>query len=131
MCSVTIFCIYGAILCLTNFFVSGYVNYSGSKQKGFLPYIWISIQYGVVNILLAGFAGMMGLSVSGLTFFHTYLICSGKTTYEHIKKLYKDKQNPFHKGFIKNYINIFCTKDHPSKLILHYQTINEARHTDV
>lgn len=128
--SVTILCAYGLLLCLTNFFVSGYVNYSETQKKGFWEYFWICIMYGTPSLILAGYGGMMCISVSGLTFFHTYLICSGKTTYEHIKKTFQEKQNPYHKGCLKNYTNIFCTQDHPSKLII-YNQMNEEKHLEI
>ncbi|KAF7834064.1 putative protein S-acyltransferase 5 [Senna tora] len=54
--------------------------------------------------------------VGGLTAFHTYLISTNQSTYENFRYRYDREQvNPYNKGILKNFKEIFCTSIPPSK----------------
>lgn len=51
--------------------------------------------------------------VGGLTIFHFYLISTNQTTYENFRYQY-NKENPYHKGRLGNFKDIFFSKIPPS-----------------
>lgn len=53
--------------------------------------------------------------VGGLTAFHLYLISTNQTTYENFRYRYDRRANPYNKGFVENFKEIFCTTIAPSK----------------
>ncbi|KAL0339849.1 UNVERIFIED_CONTAM: putative protein S-acyltransferase 4 [Sesamum radiatum] len=53
--------------------------------------------------------------VGGLTFFHFYLICTNQTTYENFRYRYSKKENPYNKGVIKNFKEVFLSEIPPSQ----------------
>ncbi|XP_019454849.1 PREDICTED: probable protein S-acyltransferase 4 [Lupinus angustifolius] len=53
--------------------------------------------------------------VGGLTAFHFYLICSNQTTYENFRYQYDKKRNPYNKGTLQNFGEIFCSSIPVSK----------------
>ncbi|KAH8519477.1 hypothetical protein H0E87_001035 [Populus deltoides] len=53
--------------------------------------------------------------VGGLTAFHLYLISTNQTTYENFRYRYDRRANPFYKGFVENFKEIFCSSIPPSK----------------
>ncbi|KAI9079500.1 hypothetical protein K1719_038582 [Acacia pycnantha] len=53
--------------------------------------------------------------VGGLTVFHTYLISTNQTTYENIRYRYDQHDNPYHKGTLGNFKEVFCSRIPPSK----------------
>ncbi|KAI7736902.1 hypothetical protein M8C21_032333 [Ambrosia artemisiifolia] len=48
--------------------------------------------------------------VGGLTIFHFYLICTNQTTYENFRYRYDKKENPYHKGILRNLQEVFLSK---------------------
>ncbi|KAF5786016.1 putative protein S-acyltransferase [Helianthus annuus] len=52
--------------------------------------------------------------VGGLSVFHFYLICTNQTTYENFRYRYDKKENPYHKGIIRNLQEVFLSKISPS-----------------
>ncbi|PIN21116.1 DHHC-type Zn-finger protein [Handroanthus impetiginosus] len=48
--------------------------------------------------------------VGGLTFFHFYLISTNQTTYENFRYQYDKKENPYNKGILKNFQEVFFSK---------------------
>ncbi|XP_062004552.1 probable protein S-acyltransferase 4 [Rosa rugosa] len=52
--------------------------------------------------------------VGGLTIFHSYLICTNQTTYENFRYRYDKKENPYNKGVIWNFKEIFFSSIPPS-----------------
>lgn len=53
--------------------------------------------------------------VGGLTAFHLYLISTNQTTYENFRYRYDRRANPYNKGVVQNFKEIFCTSISPSK----------------
>ncbi|KAF9666184.1 hypothetical protein SADUNF_Sadunf16G0203100 [Salix dunnii] len=53
--------------------------------------------------------------VGGLTAFHLYLISTNQTTYENFRYRYDRRANPFYKGLVENFKEIFCSSIPPSK----------------
>mmetsp|Transcript_2553 Transcript_2553/g.2397 ORF Transcript_2553/g.2397 Transcript_2553/m.2397 type:complete len:84 (-) Transcript_2553:221-472(-) len=49
----------------------------------------------IYNILVGAFP-------VGLTIYHYFLVTSGETTYENLKRLYKKERSPFKKSLIHN-----------------------------
>ncbi|KAM2604572.1 hypothetical protein TB2_033463 [Malus domestica] len=47
--------------------------------------------------------------------FHSYLISTNQSTYENFRYRYDGRENPFNKGTIKNFMEVFCTRISPSK----------------
>ncbi|KAL8162921.1 hypothetical protein V2J09_014410 [Rumex salicifolius] len=52
--------------------------------------------------------------VGGLTVFHFYLSGSNQTTYENFRYRYDKKENPYNKGFLRNFKEIFFSRIPPS-----------------
>lgn len=52
--------------------------------------------------------------VGGLTVFHFYLISTNQTTYENFRYRYDSKENPYNKGMLKNFREVFFSKIPPS-----------------
>ncbi|PIN05821.1 DHHC-type Zn-finger protein [Handroanthus impetiginosus] len=48
--------------------------------------------------------------VGGLTVFHFYLISTNQTTYENFRYRYDKKENPYNKGILKNFQEVFFSK---------------------
>ncbi|KAB2609072.1 protein S-acyltransferase 7 [Pyrus ussuriensis x Pyrus communis] len=53
--------------------------------------------------------------VGGLSMFHSYLISTNQSTYENFRYRYDGRENPFNKGTMKNFMEVFCTRISPSK----------------
>ncbi|KAG2258282.1 hypothetical protein Bca52824_077576 [Brassica carinata] len=51
--------------------------------------------------------------VGGLTVFHFYLICTNQTTCENFRYHYDKKENPYRKGVLKNFEELFLAKIPP------------------
>mmetsp|Transcript_108016 Transcript_108016/g.230668 ORF Transcript_108016/g.230668 Transcript_108016/m.230668 type:complete len:325 (+) Transcript_108016:144-1118(+) len=49
----------------------------------------------------------------GLCTYHNYLIATNQTTYEQIKGVYSNGNNPFHRGISGNYKDVLCSKVRP------------------
>ena len=54
--------------------------------------------------------------VGGLSAFHSYLICTNQTTYEKFRYSYSESNtNPYNRGCLGNWAEVFCTRVPPSK----------------
>uniref|UniRef100_A0A7S1LEL9 Palmitoyltransferase n=1 Tax=Alexandrium catenella TaxID=2925 RepID=A0A7S1LEL9_ALECA len=49
----------------------------------------------------------------GLCLYHNYLICTNQTTYEQIKGVYSNGNNPFNRGIIGNYQDVLGSRVRP------------------
>lgn len=49
----------------------------------------------------------------GLCMYHNYLICTNQTTYEQIKGVYSNGNNPFHRGIVGNCGDVLCSRVRP------------------
>lgn len=52
----------------------------------------------------------------GLCIYHNYLICTNQTTYEQIKGVYSNGNNPFHRGIAGNCEEVLCSRVRPRYL---------------
>ncbi|KAK2984692.1 hypothetical protein RJ640_014029 [Escallonia rubra] len=53
--------------------------------------------------------------VGGLSVFHLYLIGTNQSTYENFRYRYDGRENPYNKGVVENFMEIFCTRIAPSR----------------
>ncbi|KAJ6853128.1 putative protein S-acyltransferase 7 isoform X2 [Iris pallida] len=53
--------------------------------------------------------------VGGLSVFHFYLISTNQTTYENFRYRYDRRDNPYNKGVVQNFMEVFFTRIPPSK----------------
>ncbi|XP_024394248.1 protein S-acyltransferase 8 [Physcomitrium patens] len=67
------------------------------------------------SIVLMAYTFICVWFVGGLTVFHLYLIGTNQTTYENFRYRYESKENPYNRGCLLNFNEIFCFKIPPSK----------------
>ncbi|XP_028766226.1 probable protein S-acyltransferase 5 [Neltuma alba] len=78
--------------------------------------IWKAMIKTPASIALIIYSFICVWFVGGLTAFHTYLISTNESTYENFRYRYDRQQvNPFNKGILKNFKEIFCSSIPPSK----------------
>ncbi|KAL6900714.1 hypothetical protein ACP4OV_005390 [Aristida adscensionis] len=53
--------------------------------------------------------------VGGLSVFHFYLMSTNQTTYENFRYRYDRRANPYNRGIVNNFLEIFCSAIPPSK----------------
>ncbi|KAJ0246789.1 protein S-acyltransferase 4 [Hirschfeldia incana] len=76
--------------------------------------IWRAISKDVLSVILIVYSFIAVWFVGGLTIFHSYLICTNKTTYENFRYRYDKKENPYNRGILGNLREIFFSKITPS-----------------
>ncbi|CAI2368265.1 unnamed protein product [Moneuplotes crassus] len=84
-------------LFILSMIVSAFVLLSSDDFVPNIPCIFVI----VYNILVGAFP-------VGLTIYHYFLVISGETTYENLKRLYKREKNPFKKSLIHNLRTRLC-----------------------
>ncbi|KAK4272219.1 hypothetical protein QN277_020806 [Acacia crassicarpa] len=77
--------------------------------------IWKAMIKTPASIVLIIYTFIAIWFVGGLTAFHLYLISTNQTTYENFRYRYDRRANPFNKGVLKNFGEIFCSSIPPSK----------------
>ncbi|XP_016651390.1 PREDICTED: probable protein S-acyltransferase 7 isoform X2 [Prunus mume] len=77
--------------------------------------IWKALIKTPASIALIIYSFIAFWFVGGLTMFHSYLISTNQSTYENFRYRYDGRDNPFNRGTIKNFMEIFCTKIPPSR----------------
>lgn len=77
--------------------------------------IWKAMIKTPASIVLIVYTFISVWFVGGLTAFHLYLISTNQTTYENFRYRYDWRANPYNKGVIQNFKEIFCTTIPPSK----------------
>ncbi|XP_031105279.1 probable protein S-acyltransferase 7 [Ipomoea triloba] len=77
--------------------------------------IWKAMAKTPASIVLIIYTFISVWFVGGLTVFHLYLISTNQSTYENFRYRYDRRVNPFNKGTIQNFMEIFCTSIPPSK----------------
>ncbi|GMP30018.1 hypothetical protein CsSME_00004870 [Camellia sinensis var. sinensis] len=77
--------------------------------------IWKAMIRTPASIALIVYTFISVWFVGGLTIFHLYLISTNQTTYENFRFRYDRRANPYHKGVVQNFKEIFCTSVPPSK----------------
>ncbi|KAA8548265.1 hypothetical protein F0562_004474 [Nyssa sinensis] len=77
--------------------------------------IWKAMIKTPASIVLIVYTFISVWFVGGLTAFHLYLISTNQTTYENFRYRYDRRANPYNKGVVQNFKEIFCTSIPPSK----------------
>ncbi|XP_024030902.1 probable protein S-acyltransferase 7 [Morus notabilis] len=77
--------------------------------------IWKAMIKTPASIVLIVYTFIAMWFVGGLTAFHFYLISTNQTTYENFRYRYDRRANPYNKGVLENFKEIFCTSSPPSK----------------
>ncbi|KAL8139976.1 hypothetical protein V2J09_005997 [Rumex salicifolius] len=77
--------------------------------------IWRAMIKTPASIVLIVYTFIAVWFVGGLTAFHLYLISTNQTTYENFRYRYDHRANPYNKGVIENFKEIFFTSIPPSK----------------
>lgn len=77
--------------------------------------IWKAMVKTPASIVLIIYTFISVWFVGGLTAFHLYLISTNQTTYENFRYRYDRRANPYNKGVMQNFKEIFCSSIPPSK----------------
>ncbi|XP_057999328.1 probable protein S-acyltransferase 1 [Hevea brasiliensis] len=78
--------------------------------------IWSIMSRDILSVVLIVYCFIAVWFVGGLTIFHFYLICTNQTTYENFRYRYDKKENPFRKGIMSNFREVFFSKIPPSAI---------------
>ncbi|XP_065049010.1 probable protein S-acyltransferase 4 [Musa acuminata AAA Group] len=76
--------------------------------------IWKAMKCEILSPMLIVYTFIAVWFVGGLTVFHFYLICTNQTTNENFRWRYDKKQNPYDKGFLRNFGDVFLSEIPPS-----------------
>ncbi|XP_058103046.1 probable protein S-acyltransferase 7 [Magnolia sinica] len=77
--------------------------------------IWKAMTKTPASIVLIIYTFISVWFVGGLTVFHLYLISTNQTTYENFRYRYDRRDNPYNRGVVQNFKEIFFTSIPPSK----------------
>ncbi|MBA0683462.1 hypothetical protein Goari_025121 [Gossypium aridum] len=77
--------------------------------------IWKAMIKTPASIVLIVYTFISMWFVGGLTAFHLYLISTNQTTYENFRYRYDRRANPYNKGVVDNFKEIFCSSIPSSK----------------
>ncbi|KAL8467693.1 hypothetical protein ACS0TY_031078 [Phlomoides rotata] len=118
------------ILCIF-IFMESLVHIVGERVRGS---VWKAMSSDVLSVFLVVYCFVAVWFVGGLSIFHFYLISTNQviisskssnfsltlvlmqTTYENFRYRYDNKENPYNKGMMKNFEEIFLSKIPPSML---------------
>nr|CAD1817329.1 unnamed protein product [Ananas comosus var. bracteatus] len=101
----TFLCIYIFLFSTLNI-VGEKNNYPGS--------IWNVMKKEVLSLVLMIYTFVTVWFIGGLTVFHLYLIGTNQTTYENFRYRYNRKENPYSKGILRSFTDLFFSKTPPS-----------------
>ncbi|CAO2179830.1 unnamed protein product [Urochloa humidicola] len=77
--------------------------------------IWKALARTPASIVLIIYCFLCVWFVGGLSVFHLYLMSTNQTTYENFRYRYDRRDNPYNRGVLNNFLEIFCTAIPPSK----------------
>ncbi|KAH7686713.1 palmitoyltransferase ZDHHC9/14/18 protein [Dioscorea alata] len=69
----------------------------------------------IASIVLIFYTFISVWFVGGLSVFHLYLMSTNQTTYENFRYRYDRRANPYNRGVVANFIEVFFTRIPPSK----------------
>lgn len=104
--STTLLCIYVFAFCWV---------YIKRIMEGEETTIWKAMIKTPASIVLIIYTFISMWFVGGLTAFHLYLISTNQTTYENFRYRYDRRANPYNKGVVENFKEIFCSSIPTSK----------------
>jgi len=103
-------CLYVMAICITHIIMNTNDSHKSGRGEQFKDGLHQSYYFSIILIVYA----VAGLGfVGGLSGFHCFLVASGISTNEFIKKTFKNRKNPFTRGFFKNYIYALCPFGRP------------------
>ncbi|XP_047316891.1 probable protein S-acyltransferase 7 [Impatiens glandulifera] len=88
--------------------------------------VWKAMAKTPASIVLIIFTFLAFWFVGGLTVFHLYLISTNQSTYENFRYRYDRRANPYNKGLIRNFAEIFCSRIPASKNKFRRKVAREA-----
>ncbi|KAK1256772.1 putative S-acyltransferase [Acorus gramineus] len=94
-------------------FTFSWVNIYEEKKLQNLE-LWKAIKGHGLSIALIVYTFIAVWFVGGLTIFHLYLISTNQTTYENFRYRYDKRENPYNKGLLRNFKELFFTRIPPS-----------------
>ncbi|KAH6829727.1 DHHC-type zinc finger family protein [Perilla frutescens var. hirtella] len=77
--------------------------------------VWKAMVKTPASIVLVVYTFLALWFVGGLSIFHLYLISTNQTTYENFRYQYSRRANPYNKGIVRNFLEIFCSSIPKSK----------------
>ncbi|CAI9754676.1 unnamed protein product [Fraxinus pennsylvanica] len=77
--------------------------------------IWKAMAKTPASIVLVIYSFFAVWFVGGLSVFHLYLIGTNQSTYENFRYRYDRRDNPYNKGVVRNFMEIFCSSMPASK----------------
>ncbi|CAN6472411.1 unnamed protein product [Victoria cruziana] len=77
--------------------------------------VWRAIAKTPASIVLIVYTFVAVWFVGGLSIFHLYLIGTNQTTYENFRYRYDVRANPYNRGLVENFKEVFFSKIAPSK----------------
>lgn len=77
--------------------------------------LWRAFLKSPVSGILILYTFIAAWFVGGLTAFHLYLIFTNQTTYENFRYRYDGKMNPYNRGCVQNFLDIFFSEIPSSK----------------
>ncbi|XP_030542347.1 probable protein S-acyltransferase 6 [Rhodamnia argentea] len=77
--------------------------------------VWRALIKSPASIVLIIYSFLSAWFVGGLTVFHFYLISTNQTTYENFRYRYGRQTNPFNKGVLDNFKEVFFSPIPPSR----------------
>ncbi|KAL3818533.1 hypothetical protein ACJIZ3_004438 [Penstemon smallii] len=77
--------------------------------------IWRAMAKTPASIVLIVYTFLALWFVGGLSIFHLYLISTNQTTYENFRYQYSRRANPYNKGIVNNFIEVFFSSIPSSK----------------
>nr|CAD1839036.1 unnamed protein product [Ananas comosus var. bracteatus] len=104
--STTLICFYVFAFCWVHIF-----KIKNAEQIS----IWRAMIKTPASIALIIYSFVCVWFVGGLSVFHFYLISTNQTTYENFRYRYDHRANPYNKGIVQNFKEIFFTRIPPSK----------------
>ncbi|CAI2368580.1 unnamed protein product [Moneuplotes crassus] len=85
------------------------------------------IAQNIPSMVVAVYNVCVGAFPVGLTLYHYWLVATGETTYENLKRLYRREQNPFKKSLIQNVRRRICSIRGPNKMVQKYNMFDLKR----
>ncbi|XVF56337.1 hypothetical protein PTKIN_Ptkin06aG0111500 [Pterospermum kingtungense] len=107
-------------------FLCSWLNLLGQNSG-----LWEAMSHDILSVILIVYCFVAVWFVGGLTVFHFYLICTNQTTYENFRYRYDEKENPFNKGILSNFREIFLSKLPASMIKFRAWTSKDDDHLSV
>ncbi|XP_073139585.1 probable protein S-acyltransferase 7 [Henckelia pumila] len=77
--------------------------------------IWKAMSKTPASIVLIIYTFLALWFVGGLSVFHLYLISTNQSTYENFRYQYSRRSNPYNRGIVRNFLEVFCSSIPTSK----------------